>query len=171
MILATWHSRKGKTMETIKRSMVARDFWGGMNRWSTVRTWVILKCQYGQLYACVEARLCGQSFTIQFCYEPKIALKKNETKLHQATQDQCVIKRGIVLKDLFQCQPFFKSLYLNLLQYWSCFMFWCFGCEAYGILAPWLEIKPAPLALEGEVLTTGPPGKSLGHTFKIKLQS
>ena len=59
----------------------------------------------------------------QFCCKPKIALKKNETKLHQATQDQCVIKRGIVLKDLFQCQPFFKSLYLNLLQYWSCFMF------------------------------------------------
>ena len=127
MILAIWHSRKVTTRETIKRSIVARDFWGGMNRWPTVQTWVILKCQYGQLCACVEAGLWGQSFTIQFCYELKIALKKNETKIHQATRDQYVIKGGILLKDIFQCQPFFKSFYLNLLQYWSCFMFWCFG--------------------------------------------
>ena len=36
-------------------------------------------------------------------------------------------------------------------------MFWIFGHEACGILALWPEIKPAPSALEGEVLTTGPP--------------
>ena len=29
-----------------------------------------------------------------------------------------------------------------------------------GILAPWLGIEPTFLALEGEVLTSGPPGKS-----------
>ena len=40
-------------------------------------------------------------------------------------------------------------------------MFWFFGPEACGILAPWPGIEPAPPALEGEVLTTGPPGKSL----------
>ena len=40
-------------------------------------------------------------------------------------------------------------------------MFWFFGCEARGILAPWPGIKPTPAALEGEVLTTGVPGKSL----------
>ena len=40
-------------------------------------------------------------------------------------------------------------------------MFWFFGREACGILAPGPGIKPAPPALEGEVLTTGPPGKSL----------
>ena len=41
------------------------------------------------------------------------------------------------------------------------FMFWFFGREAYGILAPQPGVEPAPLALEGKVLTTGPPGKSL----------
>ena len=39
-------------------------------------------------------------------------------------------------------------------------MFWFFGHEACGILAPRPEIKPAPPALEGEVLITGPLGKS-----------
>ena len=35
------------------------------------------------------------------------------------------------------------------------------GHEACGILALWPGIEPGPSALEGEVLTTGPPGKSL----------
>ena len=54
----------------------------------------------------------------------------------------------------------FKPL-LNLLQYCFCYMFWFFGREARGILAPWPGIKPAPPALEGKILTTGPPGKPL----------
>ena len=41
----------------------------------------------------------------------------------------------------------------------------CFGFLALrhvgSYLAPWPGIKPTPLALEDEVLTTGPPGKSL----------
>ena len=38
-----------------------------------------------------------------------------------------------------------------------------FGLEACGILAPRPGIAPLPSALEGEVLTTGPPEKfSLG---------
>ena len=45
-------------------------------------------------------------------------------------------------------------------------MFWFFGCEACRILALRPGIKPASLALEGEVLTTGPPGKSLQWIFK-----
>ena len=40
-------------------------------------------------------------------------------------------------------------------------MFWCFGREACGVLVPWSEIEPVPAALEGEILTTGPRGKSL----------
>ena len=40
------------------------------------------------------------------------------------------------------------------------FMFWVFGHEAYRILALWPGTEPAPSALEGEVLTTGLPGKS-----------
>ena len=59
------------------------------------------------------------------------------------------------------CGLFFLKSLLNLLQYCFCFMFWFFGHEACGILAPWTGIEPAPPALEGEVLTTGPPGKSL----------
>ena len=46
----------------------------------------------------------------------------------------------------------------------ACFLknlrFWFFGCEAHGILAPQPGIEPTPSALEGEVLNTGPPGKS-----------
>ena len=37
------------------------------------------------------------------------------------------------------------------------FMFWCFGHEAVDFISP--EIEPTPPALEGEVLTAGPPGK------------
>ena len=40
-------------------------------------------------------------------------------------------------------------------------MFFCFfGPKACGILVPDQKIELAPPALEGEVLTTGPPGKS-----------
>ena len=45
-------------------------------------------------------------------------------------------------------------------------MFWFFGWEACGILTPQQEIELAPPALEGEVLTTGPPGKSLDVVLK-----
>ena len=48
-------------------------------------------------------------------------------------------------------------------------MFWFFGHEAYGISALWPGIKPAPPALEGKVLTTGPPGKSPMSYFKSRL--
>ena len=44
-------------------------------------------------------------------------------------------------------------------------MFWFFGHEACGVLASQPGIKPAPPALEGKVLTTGPPGKFLGSLF------
>ena len=52
--------------------------------------------------------------------------------------------------------PFFKSL-LNFLQ---CFFFF-FGLGACETLPYQTEIEPTPSALEGEVLTTGLPGKSL----------
>ena len=38
-------------------------------------------------------------------------------------------------------------------------MSWFLGHRAYGILAPRPGIEPAPSALEGEVLTTGPAGE------------
>ena len=54
---------------------------------------------------------------------------------------------------------------LNLLQCCFCFMF-CFSvCKAYGILVPPPRIEPIPPAFEDEVLTSGPPGKSLEYWF------
>ena len=60
---------------------------------------------------------------------------------------------------------------MNLLQYcfhlmfclvcFFCCLFGFFGHKACGILAPRPVIQPAPSALEGKVLTTGPRGKSL----------
>ena len=44
-------------------------------------------------------------------------------------------------------------------------MLWFFVHEAYGILAPQPGIEPAAPTLEAEILTTGPPGKSLHHAF------
>ena len=56
----------------------------------------------------------------------------------------------------FDVAHFLKSL-LNLLQYVSvlCFVFWG-GWRHVGFLALPPEIKHAPPALEGEVLTTEP---------------
>ena len=49
-----------------------------------------------------------------------------------------------------------------MLQYYFCFTFCFFGHKACGILDPdqGSNLRP-PLSLEGEVLTTGPKGKSL----------
>ena len=60
-----------------------------------------------------------------------------------------------------------KSL-LDLLQYYSCFMFWFLGREARGILliAPWPGFKFTTPALEHRISTSGPPRKSLSRLFK-----
>ena len=36
------------------------------------------------------------------------------------------------------------------------FMFWFFGIQAHGLLAPWLGMESAPPVLEGKVLTIRP---------------
>ena len=68
--------------------------------------------------------------------------------------------------------PFFKKIFIEfvtrLLLFYVCLLllvFFFFGHEASGILAPRTRIKPTTLALEGEVLTTGLPGKSLTPSF------
>ena len=43
-------------------------------------------------------------------------------------------------------------------------MFWSSSHEACGIPAPQPGIEPAPPALDGEVLPTGPAGKSHGKS-------
>ena len=71
-------------------------------------------------------------------------------------------------KRYFGYGPFLKFS-LNLLLYCFCDMFGFFGCEACGNLAPWPTIKPATPALEGELLTIGPPEKSLNVDLKTFL--
>ena len=44
-------------------------------------------------------------------------------------------------------------------------MFWFFGHKTYGILSPQLGIESASPVLEGEALTTGPPGSSFPGRF------
>ena len=51
---------------------------------------------------------------------------------------------------------FIEFVTILLLSY----MFWFFGLKACGILAPWPGVEPTSPALEDEVLTTGPLGKS-----------
>ena len=46
-------------------------------------------------------------------------------------------------------------------------LFWFFGREACGILAPRPGIEPTPPVLEGEVLTTGLPGRGPVEVFLI----
>ena len=57
-------------------------------------------------------------------------------------------------------------------MYLSCFSHTkiCFGhtAWAYGITVPWSGIKPAPPAMKGRGLTTGPPGKSLTNFFYFR---
>ena len=47
-------------------------------------------------------------------------------------------------------------------------MLWFFGCKACEILALWLEIKSTSPALEGKVLTPGPPETCLKPVLTIE---
>ena len=49
-------------------------------------------------------------------------------------------------------------------------MSWPFEHKACGILVPRPGIKPTPPALEGDALTTGPPGKSQDEILDDKDQ-
>ena len=44
-------------------------------------------------------------------------------------------------------------------------MFICFLLGSMWILAPQPGIEPAPPTMEGKVITTGPPGKSMEKLF------
>ena len=48
-------------------------------------------------------------------------------------------------------------------------MFWLFDREACGVLSPHPGVETACPGLEGEVLTTGSPGKSQAPLFLILL--
>ena len=74
---------------------------------------------------------------------------------------------GTVFSDLsvvfvfafFLYGPFLKSL-LGLLWYYFCFLFWFFSHEACGILVSQPGVELALPVLEGQVLTSGLPGKA-----------
>ena len=53
----------------------------------------------------------------------------------------------------------YLSCYNSSSIVWFVFFFG-FSVREHGILVPWPGIEPAPPALEGEILTTGPPRKS-----------
>ena len=59
---------------------------------------------------------------------------------------------------------------LNLLQHCFCFMFCIFGHQACGLSSPTRDGIHTPV-LEGKVLTTGPPGKSLVFLDKLSVSS
>ena len=49
------------------------------------------------------------------------------------------------------------------------FMFWLFGREARGIVAPPPGMEPETSVLEGEVLTTGLPGESRDFAYLLSV--
>ena len=67
--------------------------------------------------------------------------------------------RKLLKKYIFLIWSILKSLLK--LQYRFCSSFWYFAHKACGILLTQPEIKCTPSALQGKVLTPGPPGKSL----------
>ena len=54
----------------------------------------------------------------------------------------------------------FFSLYCICYNIASVLGFGVFGLEIYGVLVPRPGFEPTLLALEGDVFTAGPPGKS-----------
>ena len=59
------------------------------------------------------------------------------------------------------CTQFFFKVFIEFVTVSLLAYVLIFLAEACGILALQLGIQPTPLALEGKVLTTGPPGESL----------
>ena len=71
-------------------------------------------------------------------------------------------------------KKFFLKVFTEFVKILLLFYVLAFGRKACGILAPWPGIESVPTALEGEVLTTGPPGKSpqktILNTFYVPLE-
>ena len=56
-------------------------------------------------------------------------------------------------------------------MFWVVFFFFFFLPKARGMLAPPPGIEPAPSALEGDISTTGLPGKSLEVFFALTVKT
>ena len=68
-----------------------------------------------------------------------------------------------------RCGPYFK-VFIEFVTILVLFYVLVFSSRAYGILALWPGIQSEPPVLEGDVLTTGPPRKSL-EWISIKYNS
>ena len=72
-----------------------------------------------------------------------------------------------MLVSLFRCRPVFKVFNWIFYNIGSVLYFgFFFGPKAYGILDSWPGTETMPSPLEGKVLTTGLPEKSLFSLFK-----
>ena len=91
-----------------------------------------------------------------------LARKQKCFRCPSQQQEAKYIGRFSSPKDMKSISSLFLKSSLNFLPY-LLIMFWFFGCEAYGTVAPWPGIEPALPALEGKVLTTGRPGKSKAY--------
>ena len=81
-------------------------------------------------------------------------VNSNEATIH------CNKKKGVfVFKDFFDVDHFLK-VFIEFITKLFLFHILVFGLQVCVILVPWLEMEPAPSALEDGVLTTGPSGKS-----------
>ena len=89
---------------------------------------------------------------------------------------------GDVTNGFFSTSFFFKDFFFLMWTIYKVFiefvtilllffMFWFFGNEACGILVRQSGIEPAPPALEGKVLTSGLPGKSLFYFYICFLET
>ena len=105
--------------------------------------------------------------TIALCHVMERDFKTLDGEVFQNTRKQ-MLARFFFFKIffLFLCGPFLKVfiLFFTVLFlfffFFFFFIFWCFGLEAGGILAPWPGMGHGPPALESKVLTSGPPRKS-----------
>ena len=61
------------------------------------------------------------------------------------------------------------EVFIELVTMFPFYVLVLWGWEVYGISAPWPGIEPAPSALEGQVLATGPPGRFLTLLFVLKI--
>ena len=113
-------------------------------------TWFLGEKQSKSVRGETSTRFTGYKWKVWCLGKGKVL--KNQVALQLA---QRLSQLG--LSRLFCYESFLKSL-LSLLQYCFCSMFWSWGHEACGILAPQPGIKSTSPALEGKVLTTRPLG-------------
>ena len=100
------------------------------------------------------------SFDFRQCKHVNIVLVSYIFGLSVTASSLIQIYYLFFLKDFFAVD-YFQSFYWMCYSIASVLCLGFFGQEAYRTSAPQPGIKPVPSALGDEVLTTGPPGKSL----------